>query len=60
MRCLLSSVLALRLVILLLNSLQGNLGAATGVQLYGAGSPNVASIYSAWGSAYLYTRDDVR
>jgi hypothetical protein len=45
---------------LLICSLHGNLGTVTGVRLYGAGSPNVASIFSAWNSAYLYSRDDVR
>ncbi len=44
---------------LLICSLYG-MGAVTGVRLYGAGSPNVASIFSAWNSAYLYSRDDVR
>jgi hypothetical protein len=41
-------------------ALLASLGAVTSVQLFGGGSPNVASIYSVWSADYLYTRDDVR
>jgi hypothetical protein len=30
------------------------------VQLYGAGSPNVVSVFTKWTPAYLFIRDDVR
>jgi hypothetical protein len=35
-------------------------GATSGVQLYGAGSPNTNAILSVWTNSYLYYRDDVR
>lgn len=33
---------------------------ANGVQLYGAGSPNVVSVFNQWSPAYLFIRDDIR
>jgi hypothetical protein len=41
-------------------ALLASLGAVTSVQLFGGGSPNVASIYSSWSSDYMFSRDDVR